>query len=80
MAQQENQFKAVFRQFDLIDQRLPLVELLIADTQRLGHRVVAFILAGHQQRAEILLILHLIKPQPDQHTVIQRFKAAIGLG
>ncbi len=70
LTQLENQLKAGFRQRHLVDLRLPLQKLFVADAQRRRHRVLALVLAVDQQRAEILFILHLVQPQADQHAVI----------
>ncbi|MNE31236.1 hypothetical protein D3C80_1247890 [compost metagenome] len=49
LAQLEYQFKAILRQFDFVDLRLPLVIFLVTDAQCFGHRVFILVLAADQQ-------------------------------
>ena len=66
-------------QADLADAFLPLLILFIADAQRFRHRVGVFILLVGQHAAEVLFFMHIVEPQPDQHTVVQRFQTAVSL-
>ena len=55
---------------NLADAGLPLLVLFIGDAQRAVDRIGVFILLVDKHIAEVMLFMHVVQPQADQHAVI----------